>query len=158
MSDCVDFPACLTFRLSARSGHRRGVQAFAGLTRGSIARDNPVQNAFILSFNGIFRDELLNETLSSSLKEPARRSKHGRMSVPDTTPTHPLAISRRWNLQRNRGRKPRPHEARNRLTGSPERRTEGGSQVTGFAASISELPENDIGLQMICAETQTSNE
>ena len=34
-----------------------------------IAQGKPMQNAFIESFNGSFRDELLNETLFSSLSE-----------------------------------------------------------------------------------------
>lgn len=32
-----------------------------------IAPGKPMQNAFVESFNGSFRDELLNETLFSSL-------------------------------------------------------------------------------------------
>ena len=34
-----------------------------------IAPGKPMQNAFVESFNGSFRDELLNETLFSSLTE-----------------------------------------------------------------------------------------
>ena len=34
-----------------------------------IAPGKPMQNAFVESFNGRFRDELLNETLFSSLQE-----------------------------------------------------------------------------------------
>lgn len=34
-----------------------------------IAPGKPTQNAFVESFNGSFRDECLNETLFSSLKE-----------------------------------------------------------------------------------------
>ena len=34
-----------------------------------IAPGKPMQNAFVESFNGSFRDELLNETLFSSLAE-----------------------------------------------------------------------------------------
>ena len=34
-----------------------------------VAPGKPMQNAFVESFNGSFRDELLNETLFSSLTE-----------------------------------------------------------------------------------------
>ena len=34
-----------------------------------VAPGKPMQNAFVESFNGSFRDELLNETLFSSLAE-----------------------------------------------------------------------------------------
>jgi putative transposase len=39
-----------------------------------IAPDEPRQNAFIESFNGRLRDELLNETLFTSRLRPASRS------------------------------------------------------------------------------------
>jgi putative transposase len=38
-----------------------------------IAPGKPMQNAFIESFNGCLRDELLNETLFTSLPKPASR-------------------------------------------------------------------------------------
>ena len=40
-----------------------------GIDRHYIAPGKPMQNAFVESFNGSFRDELLNETLFSSLTE-----------------------------------------------------------------------------------------
>ena len=48
-----------------------------------IAPGKPVQNAFVESFNGRLRDELLNETLFRSLRTPAPSSKLG---APTTTP------------------------------------------------------------------------
>jgi hypothetical protein len=51
---------------SSRSGNAALVTAAAGEWR-YIALGKPQQNAFIESFNGRLRDELLNETLFSSL-------------------------------------------------------------------------------------------
>lgn len=39
----------------------------------SIAPGKPMQNAFVESFNGSFRDELLNETLFSCLAEACEK-------------------------------------------------------------------------------------
>jgi len=42
-----------------------------------IAPGKPMQNAFIESFNGRLRDELLNETLFSTLQQPGSPSAYG---------------------------------------------------------------------------------
>lgn len=44
-----------------------------GIDWHNIAPGKPMQNAFVESFNGIFRDELLNETLFPSLAEARER-------------------------------------------------------------------------------------
>jgi putative transposase len=44
----------------------------AGVDWHYIAPRKPMQNAFVESFNGSFRDECLNETLFSSLDEARR--------------------------------------------------------------------------------------
>jgi putative transposase len=46
-----------------------------------IAPGKPQQNAFIESFNGRLRDELLNETLFSSPPMPERSSPNGGSSI-----------------------------------------------------------------------------
>ena len=46
-----------------------------------IAPGKPMQNAFIESFNGRLRDELLNETLFTSLARPASRSAAGEPTI-----------------------------------------------------------------------------
>lgn len=45
-----------------------------------------MQTAFIKSFNGSFRDELLNEILFSSLAKAARRAQLGRRTTTVTWP------------------------------------------------------------------------
>jgi putative transposase len=55
-----------------------------------IAPGKPQQNAFIESFNGPLRDELLNETLFSSLADAARFCRPGKMT---TTPFDRTAVS-----------------------------------------------------------------
>ena len=55
-----------------------------------IAPGKPMQNAFIESFNGRLRDELLNETLFLSLAQPAPCSKRG---APTTTAHHNTHLS-----------------------------------------------------------------
>lgn len=46
-----------------------------------IAPGEPMQNGFVESFNGRFRDERLNETLFSNLRRPAPPSPHGRRTT-----------------------------------------------------------------------------
>ena len=64
-----------------------------------IAPGKPMQNAFVESFNGSFRDELLNETLFSSLAEARVEITAWRRTTTNKDPTHPWATSRRRNLQ-----------------------------------------------------------
>lgn len=49
------------------------------IERHYIARGKPTQNAFIESFNGKLRDELLNETLFTSLAQARARRMEGRL-------------------------------------------------------------------------------
>jgi putative transposase len=52
----------------------------------------PVQNAFIVSFNGKLRDECLNQHWFVSLDEARRIMKLWRMDYNITRPTAPLGI------------------------------------------------------------------
>ncbi len=67
--------------------------------RHDIAPGKPMQNAFVKSFNGSFRDKLLNETLFHHWPRRGGRSPHGRTTTTETDPILPAAISRRMNLQ-----------------------------------------------------------
>jgi transposase InsO family protein len=61
-----------------------------------IAPGKPSQNAFIESFNGRLRDELLNETLFRSLPHAARCSKPGAATTTPSGRIRARAGSRRW--------------------------------------------------------------
>ena len=53
-----------------------------------IAPGKPIQNAFVESFNGRLRDELLNETLFRSLPHVRARSRAGATTTTPDDPTH----------------------------------------------------------------------
>lgn len=54
-----------------------------------IAPGKPMQNAFVESFNGSFRDELLNETLFSLLAEARDKINAWKEDKTDTDHIHP---------------------------------------------------------------------
>jgi putative transposase len=95
-----------------------------------IAPGKPMQNGFIESFNGSFRDECLNETLFSSLPEARSRitdwkedynSQRPHSSLGNLTPT---SSPGNW-LWKNR-----PHRPKHQPKDSPQNRSELGAQVT----------------------------
>ena len=71
-----------------------------------IAPGKPMQNGFVESFNGSFRDECLNETLFSSLTEARRHIIHWKEDYNDTRPHSslgnltPREFARNQHLQR----------------------------------------------------------
>lgn len=58
-----------------------------------IAPGKPMQNGFVESFNGSFRDECLNETLFSSLAQARAAITHGRRITTGTDRTLHWATS-----------------------------------------------------------------
>lgn len=95
-----------------------------------IAPGKPTQNAFVESFNGRFRDECLNDTLSRRSLKPAAPSPHGRRTTTGTDPTRPSATSPPPSSPSKPRWKNRPPEARNETQDSPSDRRRNGSQVT----------------------------
>ena len=69
-----------------------------------IAPGKPTQNAFVESFNGRLRDELLNETLFRSSLTLARSWLIGRKTTTPSGPTAASAICRRRLRQAQRSR------------------------------------------------------
>ena len=59
----------------------------------------PVQNAYIKSFNGLLRDECLNEHWFMSLPATRKSSRHGATTTMPSGPTAPWAIGRPQNSQ-----------------------------------------------------------
>ena len=68
----------------------------AGVEWHYIAPGKPMQNGFIESFNGRLRDELLNETLFSSLVKPEPRSRGGNSTTTPHGRTRSSDGRRRW--------------------------------------------------------------
>jgi putative transposase len=66
--------------------------------RRRLSRTNGVRLLHIESFNGRFRDELLNEVLFSTLTMPAPRSQPGRRTTTVTGPIRPSKTSHRRSL------------------------------------------------------------
>ena len=63
-----------------------------------IAPGKPMENGFVESFNGSFRDECLNETLFSSLADARHHIALWKEDYNDPDPTHHWEISHQVNL------------------------------------------------------------
>ena len=57
----------------------------------------PMQNGFIKSFSGRFRNEFLNEALFSTLTDAAPKSQPGKRTTPATDPTRSSGTTHRPN-------------------------------------------------------------
>jgi putative transposase len=94
-----------------------------------IAPGKPMQNGFIESFNGSFRDECLNETLFSSLSEARQRITAWKEDYNSIDRIPRWAISRPTSSPPNWHWKNRPHKAKHQPKDSPQNRRELGAQV-----------------------------
>ena len=91
-----------------------------------------MQNAFIESFNGSFRDECLNETLFSSLVQARAAITAWKEDDNRNRPHSSLGNITPSEFAFKMARKNRPHEARLKTQDSPENWRERGSQVIRF--------------------------
>jgi putative transposase len=92
-----------------------------------IAPGKPMQNGFVESFNGSFRDECLNETLFSTLTQARTEIIAWKEDYNRTDHIHRSATLHPVNLHRKSLWKNRPHEARLKTQDSPENWRENGA-------------------------------
>lgn len=104
-----------------------------GIEWHDIAPGKPMKNGFIESFNGIFRDECLNETLFSSLAEARTQITFWKEDYNRQRPHSSLGNITPIEFAMKMALESRPHEATNQPSDSPIAWREHGSQVTlGF--------------------------
>ena len=75
-----------------------------GLQWHTIQPGRPMENGYVESFNGRFRDECLNENWFTSLATPARKSRSGSRTTTNCGRTAACSIGPRWSLLHDRQR------------------------------------------------------
>ncbi|EBA09126.1 transposase [Sagittula stellata E-37] len=114
-----------------------------------IAPGKPMQNGFVESFNGRFRDELLNETLFSTRGEARQQICAWQDDYTHHLPHSGLGNMTPAEFMAMRGWKCAPRSPRNQPADSPIGRRRVGSQVTSCIRSIpsQSVRESGMGLR-----------